>query len=101
MKQTKAQTADLSKIITVNVLFFLSAGITLSGAFFIVYSLCLNLSFRVLNTDVSGAIFGLIVLYLGVRYFLMVRKLRVDVYGTTSKFNWNNLKPKNFFAKNK
>jgi len=89
----------MSKIITVNLLFVLSAGITLSGAFFAVYSLFFNISFKVLNTTVSGTIFGLIVLYLGIRYFLMVKKLRKEVYGTSSKFNWNNLRPRNFFAK--
>ncbi len=92
---------DKSKVVTVNILFFLSSAITLSGVFFIVYSLVFNINFMVLNTTVSGAIFGLIVAYLGLRYFMLVRKLRRDVYGTTSKFNWNNLKPKNFFAKAK
>lgn len=97
----KVTTQDMSKKITVNLLLFMSIAISLSGVFFFFYSLIFNVSFKVINTTVSGSIFGLVVLYLGFRYFLMVGKLKKEVYGTTSRFSWSNLKPKNFFAKEK
>ena len=97
----KIKTHDTSKKVTVNILLVMSILISLLGALFTVYSLILNISFRVLNTDVSGAIFGLVVLYLGIRYIIMVNKLKADVYGTSSKFTWSNFKPSNFFAKAK
>lgn len=97
----KVKTQDMSKKVTVNILFLMSVAISLSGAFFFVYSLIFNISFKVINTNVSGAIFGFVVLYLGIRYFMMVEKLKNEVYGTASRFTWSNFKPKNFFAKEK
>lgn len=79
----------------------MSLAISLSGAFFAVYSLLFNINFKVLNTTVSGSIFGLVVFYLGIRYVMLVRKLKHDVYGSSSRFAWNNFRPKNFFAKAK
>lgn len=98
MKSPKKPTPG--KTVPIMALFILSAAIALSGAFFTVYSLVLGIDLRVLNANVPGAVFGLVVLYLGVRYFLLVKRLRKDVYRARG-FNWNNLKPRNFFAKNK
>jgi hypothetical protein len=95
------KTGSLSKKVTVNILFFMSIAISLLGAFYVVYSLIFNISFKVINTDVSGAVFGLVVLYLGIRYIMMVNKLKQDVYGTSSRFTWSNFRPSNFFAKAK
>lgn len=97
----KVKNISRSRVVTVNMLFFLSSAITLSGILFSVYAIIFDISFKVLNTVMPGAIFGLIVAYLGIRYFFLVKKLRAEVYGTTAKFNWNNFKPKNFFAKAK
>jgi hypothetical protein len=95
----KVKTSDPSKIVTVNILFVLSIAISLSGAFFCVYSLLNGVSFRVINTDVPGVLFGVVVLYLGIRYFLSVLKLRREVYGTNARFDWNNFRLENLFPK--
>lgn len=88
------------KIISIIILYSLSIAISLSGAFFAVYSILINLNIKVLNTHVPGFVFGLIVLYLGIRYLLLVNKLKKDVYKSKG-FVWENLKPSNFFAKKK
>jgi hypothetical protein len=95
MKQIKKATSkpvDRQKIRIIYILFILSGAIAASGAFFSVYSLVNQITFKVINTNVSGAIFGLIVTYLGVRYFLSVFKLREAVYAPTAKFSWSNFR---------
>jgi hypothetical protein len=95
----KVKTTSMSKIVTVNILFVLSIAISLSGVFFGVYSFINNISFKVINTSVPGVIFGAVVLYLGIRYFLSVIKLRREVYGADARFDWSNFKLENLFPK--
>ena len=85
-------TIEKNKIISMFILFALSIAIIISGAFFIIYSLYYNISFKVINTYVSGVFFGLAVLYLGIRYFMSVQKLKKEVYKPSSRFSWNNFK---------
>ena len=99
LAKEKVKTADMSKIVTVNILFVLSIAITLSGVFFGIYSFINNINFKVINTSVPGVIFGAVVLYLGIRYFLNVFKLRKEVYGTDARFDWSNFKRENLFPK--
>jgi len=80
------------KAVIINLLYATTIIIILLGVFFIIYSLVNDVSFKVLNTTVSGAIFGMVVAYLGARYFLSVTKLKAELYKTTSKFSWSNFK---------
>ena len=80
------------KAIIINLLYATTIIIMLLGAFFIVYSIVNNVSFKVINSNVSGAVFGLVVTYLGARYFLSVTKLKAELYKTTSQFSWSNFK---------
>ena len=84
------------KAVIINLLYATTIIIILLGVFFIIYSLVNDVSFKVLNTTVSGAIFGMVVAYLGARYFLSVTKLKAELYKTTSKFSWSNFKVKKF-----
>lgn len=83
---------DSNKIAIVFFLLATSIAITASGAFFVVYSYLNQISFKVINTEISGIIFGLVVIYLGVRYFLAVVKLKNQLYLPDSKFSWSNFK---------
>jgi len=80
------------KAVIINLLYATTIIIILLGVFFIIYSLVNDVSFKVLNTTVSGAIFGMVVAYLGARYFLSVTKLKAELYKTTSQFSWSNFK---------
>ncbi len=71
-------------------LYVLAGGITLSGAALAVYSLFYHVTFPVMNTNVSGAVFGIIIVFLGVRYLLALSKLKREVYKPTSRFAWSN-----------
>lgn len=83
---------DKNKTAAVSILLMFSIAIIASSLFFIAYSLYNNVTFKILNTNVSGVFFGLIVLYLGVRYFISVQKLKKEVYKPESKFSWSNFR---------
>ena len=73
-------------------LFVLTFAICVSGAFFCVYSAITGVSFQVINTKVPGFVFGIAVLYLGIRYTMKLFKLKSDLYKPTSRFSWDNFK---------
>lgn len=85
---------DTKKKVLISILFVVTLAICASGVFFSVYSLIYQISFQVLNTHVPGVIFGIAVLYLGIRYFLSLMNLRKEVYKSTSRFSWDNFKKK-------
>ena len=70
----------------------LSLCIFLSGIMFGVYSWINDISFKVINTYVPGVIFGAVVAYLGMRYYLSVSKLKKELYKESSVFSWSNFK---------
>jgi len=93
-RQSNVQAVEREKIVSIMLLFITSILIIVLGVSFSIFSVVNNISFRVLSSQVHGAIFGLVIIFLGVRYFLSVRKLKSEVYKTTSKFSWNNFKKK-------
>ncbi len=82
----------LSKKASVILLTVLSAGICVSGIFFIFYSWINDITFKVINTNVPGMLFGLAVAYLGFRYLLSVIKLKKELYKASSVFSWSNFR---------
>jgi hypothetical protein len=90
--QVNESPTSKNKVITINALFATSISIMLLGLWFSIFSVINNINFRILNSTVSGLVFGLLVLYLGTKYFLSVRKLKLEVYKNSSKFSWNNFK---------
>jgi hypothetical protein len=81
-----------TKKVSIIVLSLISTCISISGLIFIVYSWINDISFKVLNANVPGIIFGALVTYLGVRYFLSVSKLKKELYKESSVFSWSNFK---------
>lgn len=94
--QSKAATipVDNSKKVVMAILFVVDCAITISGAFFTVYSFMNNISFKVINTQVPGVLFGLVVLYFGIRYFFLLMKLKNEVYKPVNRFSWSNFRTK-------
>jgi hypothetical protein len=66
--------------------------ITGSGAWFAVYSLMGNISFKVMNTTIPGIVLALLVMYFGIRSFLSVNKLSKVILKDSSYFSWSNFK---------
>ena len=83
------------KIIIVAFLYLVSILILASGLGYSIYSLLADTSFTVFGASVHGFVFGLLVFYLGLRYFLSVKKLKDELYKSSSVFSWKN------FSKNK
>jgi hypothetical protein len=86
------QPVERKKVIAVGTLFAISAAITLLGLVFSIYSAVNQVEFQVLNSKFPGAVFGLVIAFLGVRYFLAVRRLKAEVYKPTSRFSLSNFK---------
>ena len=83
-----------SKVISVNFLYATTMIVIFLGIFFSIFSLVNHVNFKVLNSYVPGAVFGFLVLYLGIRYYLSVTKLKEELLKTSSKFEWSNFKGK-------
>ena len=80
------------KAIAIWTLYVTSLGITLIGVSFGVYSLANNINIPVLTSQIPGVVFGVVIAFLGVRYFLSVRKLKTQVYKSTTTFSWSNFR---------
>lgn len=85
---------DRSKTIPISALFITAILIILVGVVVIVFSVVNNISFSVLNSQVHGSVWGVVMMFLGVRYLFSVQRLKADVYQSTSQFSWNNFKTK-------
>lgn len=90
--QMTKPTIEASKVASIAALSAGSLFIIGSGAALCVYSLINNIYFSVLSSQIHGAVFGVVIIFLGVRYFLSVLKLKAEVYKTTSRFSWSNFK---------
>lgn len=90
--QIKTTTVDGTKVAPIAALFVTSILIIVSGVAFSIYSAVNGISFPVMNSQVHGAVFGVVIAFLGVRYLLSVQKLKAEVYKGTSVFSWSNFK---------
>ncbi|WP_242841102.1 hypothetical protein [Clostridium akagii] len=82
----------MNKTVSIYVLVIFNILIIMSGAFFIIYSILFKISIKVLNTNISGVIFGIVVLYFGIRYFINLLNLKKEVNKQENKFSWSNFK---------
>lgn len=83
---------DSRKKVLITILLIFALAICASGVFFTVYSYVNQINFTVINTQVSGIVFGLAVMYLGIRYTVSLADLRKELYKPTSRFSWDNFK---------
>ncbi len=90
--EDKTSKIEPKKILAINALLIASVAIVLTGVALIVYSFVYGMTFPVLSSNVHGSIFGLVIVFLGVRYLLGVLKLKAEVYKTTAQFSWSNFK---------
>ncbi len=81
------------KIAIIVALYVLSVLIMLLGAGFCVYSTVNSVQLQVMSSTIPGLVFGMVILFLGIRYFMSLSKLREEVM-KSSGFSWNNFKKK-------
>lgn len=91
-QQAYGPTVDRKKVVAIGVLFLTSVAIMLFGTSIIIYSFINHVSYLVMSSNIHGAVFGTVITFLGMRYFLSVRRLKVEVYKPTSRFSWDNFK---------
>ena len=94
--QSTVAVTDKRKIIIVNILYAATIIIIFLGIFFSIFSLVNHINFKVLNSSIPGVVFGFMVLYLGIRYYFSVDKLKGELFNASSKFSWSNFKGKKF-----
>jgi hypothetical protein len=90
----KAKGTRKNKKIILAVLFATSVFITAAGLLISVVSIINNISFTVFQSQIPGAIFGLVIVFLGARYFYSVLKLKPELLKEENKFSWDNFKKK-------
>ena len=92
MKNQPIPEVDRSKTTSIALLFGTAALIFVGGAAFTAYSVVSDVQFPMLGSEVHGAVLGAILMFLGIRYLLSVRKLSLEVYKSTSRFSWENFR---------
>lgn len=95
-KQNPIVEITKSKLISINILFICTLIIIFLGIFFSIFSIVNNIHFQVLNSSMSGAVLGLLVLYLGIKYYLSVTKLKGELFKASVQFSWSHFKKEKF-----
>lgn len=90
--QVSGQAVERKKVVAIGLLFAVSGAIVLTGLAFTAYSTMNQVAFMVLNAKVPGMVFGVVVAFLGMRYFLSVMKLKREVFKSDSRFSWGNFR---------
>ena len=84
--------SNKQKKIIIALLYLGTLAIVFLGAFFSAYSVLFNINMKVLNANVPGIVFGLLVAYLGLRYYFQVDNFKTEFYKSNTKFSWSNFK---------
>ena len=79
------------KVAIIVVLYVLSILIMLLGAGFSAYSAINGVQMQVMTSTIPGFVFGMVILFLGIRYFMSMSKLRDEVLKSTG-FSWSNFR---------
>lgn len=80
------------KTMAVAILYAGALLIIAAGAAFCAASQIYGFSFSILNSRIPGILFGAVIVFLGIRYFLSVHKLKAEIFGTDAGFSWSNFK---------
>ena len=83
--------AAKGKVAMIITLYVMSVLIMLLGAGFSAYSAINGVQMQVMTSTIPGFIFGMVILFLGVRYFVSLSKLRDEVM-KSSGFSWSNFR---------
>ena len=79
------------KVVMLVILYVVSVVIMLLGAGFCAFSAINNIQMQVMSSTIPGFVFGMVILFLGIRYFMSLSKLREVVMKSTG-FSWANFR---------
>ena len=88
---TVSPSSSKSRVAMIVILYVMSIAIILLGAGFCAYSAINGVQMQVMSSTIPGVVFGLVILFLGVRYFMSLSKLRDEVM-KSSGFSWANFR---------
>ncbi|MEN6637125.1 MAG: hypothetical protein ABFC56_14830 [Clostridiaceae bacterium] len=93
MVKSTAVTPSMTKgkVVMIVILYVMSVLIMLLGAGFCAYSAINGVQMQVMSSTIPGFVFGMVILFLGVRYFMSLSKLRQEVM-KSSGFSWSNFR---------
>ncbi|HAO61999.1 MAG TPA: hypothetical protein DCQ90_08895 [Erysipelotrichaceae bacterium] len=83
-----------SKRLSIAVLGFVALVLVCMGVSILVLSLVNDVSFTVMGSSIHGSLWGVVITFLGIRYFVSVLKLKRRVYQSASKFSIRHFKGK-------
>ena len=86
-----APSAAKGRVAMIVALYVMSIVIMLLGAGFSAYSAINGVQMQVMTSTIPGFVFGMVILFLGVRYFMSLSKLRDEVM-KSSGFSWANFR---------
>lgn len=88
---TASPPAAKGKAAVIVLLYVLSVAIMLLGVGFCVFSAINNVQMQVMSSTIPGFVFGMVILFLGIRYFMSLSKLRQEVMKSAG-FSWENFR---------
>lgn len=91
-EQGLGQPVERKKVLAIGALFAISGAVTLLGLAFCVYAAVNQVEFVVFGARIPGVVFGVVTMFLGMRYYLAVQRLRREVYKSDARFSWSNFK---------
>lgn len=83
---------DTQKKVIIYSLYLGTLIIIFLGIFFSAYSVLNDIKLQVLTAQIPGIVFGMLVAYLGARYYFMVNDFKTEFYKNKEKFSWSNFK---------
>lgn len=92
MKRLASSEAKGAKLAPIMALFTMATLIFLAGAVFSVISVVWNVSIPVMGSQINGAVWGIVMMFLGVRYLLSVQKLKAEITRQSAQFSWSSFK---------
>ncbi len=93
MVKTVAAKSSMAKgkVAMLVILYVMAVLIMLLGAGFSIYCMITGAQMNVMSSTIPGFVFGMVILFLGVRYFMSLSKLRDEVMKSTG-FSWSNFR---------
>ncbi len=89
---SERKTTRSCKTVILAVLFATSVSVAAAGIVLIVLSLINKTSFTVFQSQIPASVFGLIVTFLGIRYYLSVLRLKPVLLKDENQFSWKNFR---------
>ncbi|HEY5562030.1 MAG TPA: hypothetical protein VIK72_09810 [Clostridiaceae bacterium] len=82
----------MNKKSAIILLFGLDLLILIAGGYLTISCYINNISYKILNTSFPGFILGLVVIFLGARYFKAALKMSKNIFKNDLSFSWGNFK---------